>query len=1208
MSEQGSRTRQVLGRLGRSRRAVAFALGLALAGTFAATALPASATIVPAAVVTGGWSIDGQVPDAGTAQFSDPHDSSSELGPKNGSPQQLGVINKAAPAMLELTNPNAQVDLVNSWLGTKVDPVTSDVWLYAAWQRDSSNGSGVIMYEFEKSGKPVTCNYGTGTNAQLIGACNPWAGRQPGDFLIVWDQSGNKPVIAKRTFTTVAGKLVLGPGVSLSGTDVNAAYDSTGKYGEMAIDLTNSVFAGLPAQCLTLANVIPMTVTGNSDTADVKDTILADTSGVYISNCGSVQVTKVTNPVGQAGPFPVTLSRVGGGDVRYPAGTTSAGDSLAGDGSVVSLQDVRGATDYRLEETLPAGWDRVSLTCAPPASTAGSGAAQTAVGAGGFPVSNGQVTECTLTNLLRSPALSLAKTASPKTYDHLNEAIGYSYLVTNTGNVPLAGPVTVADDKTTVTCPPLPAGGLAVGATTTCTASYSVTQADLDAVSVTNLATATANGTSSNQATATVTSQAVAALSLDKTASVATYKAVGDHITYSYLVTNTGQRTLAGPVTVADDKLATVTCPSGGLAPGASTTCTATATVTQAELDFGSITNVAVASAGGVKSNPDTQVVNAVASRTLTLDKTASASTYKAVGDQVTYSYLVTNTGNVTLAGPVTVADDKLAAVTCPTGDLAAGASTTCTATATVAQSDLDFGSITNTARASAGGVKSNPDTVVVKAVQTRALLLAKRATPATYDHVGAKISYSYDVTNTGNVTLAGPVTVADDKASVTCPALPAGGLAPKAKTTCTSSYTVTQADLDAGSVTNLATATANGVTSNQAKATVTAVAKPALAVTKSAQQSRYDVVGDVIDYSYVVTNTGNVTLAGPVTVVDDRTPTSCPSVAPLAPGASMTCTASYTATQADVDAGSVTNTAYATNGPVKSSPVQVTVPGQQVRSVGLVKQALQTTYNAVGQSIGYTYAVTNTGNTTLAGPVTVADDKTAVTCPTTASLAPKASVTCTASYSVTQADLDAGSVVNTAVATVGTVTSDPAKATVPAAQAPALSLTKTPAPVTFTALGDVITYTYVAKNVGNTTLSGPFTVKDDKTPVTCPAVATLAPGSTLTCSARYSVTQADLDARQVVNTATVTNGTVTSPPVTARVTRTEVLGEVQTVPPATPAPTASPLVLPFADPVKPATLPFTGVQLMPLLALGVAGLLFGALITAASRRRREQG
>ena len=43
------------------------------------------------------------------------------------------------------------------------------------------------------------------------------------------------------------------------------------------------------------------------------------------------------------------------------------------------------------------------------------------------------------------------------------------------------------------------------------------------------------------------------------------------------------------------------------------------------------------------------------------------------------------------------------------------------------------------------------------------------------------------------------------------------------------------------------------------------------------------------------MTNSGNVTVAGPVTVTDDKATMTCPSGSALAPGAAITCTASYT-------------------------------------------------------------------------------------------------------------------------------------------------------------------------------------------------------------------------------------------------------------------------------------------------------------------------
>jgi hypothetical protein len=92
----------------------------------------------------------------------------------------------------------------------------------------------------------------------------------------------------------------------------------------------------------------------------------------------------------------------------------------------------------------------------------------------------------------------------------------------------------------------------------------------------------------------------------------------------------------------------------------------------------------------------------------LTLTKTASPTTVTGAGQTVTYSFLATNTGNLTLSG-LKVADtftspsgsDTVPTVTCPVTTLAAGASTTCTATYTVTQADMDNGVINNSATVS---------------------------------------------------------------------------------------------------------------------------------------------------------------------------------------------------------------------------------------------------------------------------------------------------------------------------------------------------------------------------------------------------------------------------------------------------------------------------------------------------------------------------
>jgi large repetitive protein len=226
-------------------------------------------------------------------------------------------------------------------------------------------------------------------------------------------------------------------------------------------------------------------------------------------------------------------------------------------------------------------------------------------------------------------------------------------------------------------------------------------------------------------------------------------------------------------------------------------------------------------------------------------------------GDKIVYSYLVTNTGNVTLDAvaitdvhdgvglPLTIATP--AAVTTDNGTAAAGTLgdsvnnilvndgnwdklgpgdvITFTAPYTVVPGDLTAptsadGLLNSTATAT-GTYTGNPPAVPVSATSgtavplhvAPALLVSKTASPDTNVPAGTVVTYTYTVTNSGNVPITN-VTLADTHKGVPGALTPAfvsfttntgstntGNtitlLQPGDVATFTATYTVTQADVD---------------------------------------------------------------------------------------------------------------------------------------------------------------------------------------------------------------------------------------------------------------------------------------------------------------------------------------------------------------------------------------------------------------------------
>src|SRR2546423_1008276 len=79
--------------------------------------------------------------------------------------------------------------------------------------------------------------------------------------------------------------------------------------------------------------------------------------------------------------------------------------------------------------------------------------------------------------------------------------------------------------------------------------------------------------------------------------------------------------------------------------------------------------------------------------------KSASPATYDAAGQTISYEYLLTNSGNVTLSAPFKVDDDKVTVTYIGTAHARTpGTTFTCTPSHNTVQSDLDAASISNTA------------------------------------------------------------------------------------------------------------------------------------------------------------------------------------------------------------------------------------------------------------------------------------------------------------------------------------------------------------------------------------------------------------------------------------------------------------------------------------------------------------------------------
>jgi len=337
------------------------------------------------------------------------------------------------------------------------------------------------------------------------------------------------------------------------------------------------------------------------------------------------------------------------------------------------------------------------------------------------------------------------------------------------------------------------------------------------------------------------------------------------------------------------------------------------------------------------------------------------------------------------------------ASISFTAGSIAAGG--TCTVKVDITAPTV--GSYANTSGAvsatTAGTGNTASDTLTVTGAHPQISLLKQVSDSAigpwkSYQAIaiGANVYYQFTVENPGDVDLT--------SVSITDPAF--GGVVPGCSWATLLKYdskTCTAGPVAAVSGVHINTATASGTYSATTYTDVSSAVYVTvdLTLTKSATQTYFTAAGNVLDYTYVVQNTGSATLQGPLTIADNKATVTCPAVSTATltaslpaivlgdgdnwfdPGEQITCTASYTVLAADVTAKLVTNTASATIGGFNSTTKSVTIPLAPDLSVNKTNDAGASV--PVGNSFNWTIIASNSvaaGTATFANAAKLLTDE----------------------------------------------------------------------------------------------------------------------------------------------------------------------------------------------------------------------------------------
>jgi LPXTG-motif cell wall-anchored protein/uncharacterized repeat protein (TIGR01451 family) len=575
----------------------------------------------------------------------------------------------------------------------------------------------------------------------------------------------------------------------------------------------------------------------------------------------------------------------------------------------------------------------------------------------------------------------------------------------------------------------------------------------------------------------------------------------GATVTWTYLVTNTGNVPLSG-LTVVDDVLGPITCPAEPIPPGDDVTCTATGTAAA-----GPYANNATATATGAGTTvTDADPSHYVGVRPgIDIEKATNGEDaddapgpFVPVGSTVTWSYVVTNSGDAPLSA-VSVTDDQVGAVTCPQTTLAVGESMTCTSITGVAAA----GQYENTASVTATSA-TDPGVPVQDSDPSHyfgeapAITLVKSTNGEDANDptgplipVGEAVLWRYTFTNTGNVPLS-PFAVTDDQdVPVFCPRI--AFVAPGRSVTCFSAGTAEE-----GQYANIGTVVGTAPSGTEVTDTDPShyfgvagsieLVKSTNGEDANEPTGPFIPVGGTVTWTYLVTNSGNSPLTNILLVDTGLGPVDCDETT-LDAGESTTCTAEGTA-----EVNQYANTAFVVALDPLGRPVAALDPSHyfgaepgitlEKSTNGVDADEAPGPFIPVGEPVEWTYVLTNTGNDDLENVEVTDDQGVAVTCPQD-TLAVGETMTCTATgTSVIGQYANIGSV--TATDTTGAEVSDDDPSHY-FGTVSAIGLTKfangddanTPPGITVPA-GSNVTMTFVVTNPGNIPVTN-VVVTDDR-------------------------------------------------------------------------------------------------------------------------------